>query len=312
MTSYALLFPGQGSQYVGMGKSFLLSRKGALLFEEAEEVLSLPLKKLMFEGPSPQLTATAIAQPAILLHSILAFRELQDRLDFTITCALGHSLGEYSALVAAEVMTLREALHVVNIRGQLMQEAVLPGLGTMAAIIGMDVENILEALAEFADEKSEHYVSCANFNGPMQTVIAGTRAGVLKASEKLKSLGARRIIPLDVSAPFHCALMESVQIKMAQVFLPIQFMDAKFPVISNVNAQPQTNGERIRQLLLKQIVSPVRFTDCLLSIRRHGWSPDAFLELGPKAALSGIVTKIDKELLVLNVDAIEDIEQLKN
>lgn len=308
MKNYALLFPGQGSQYVGMGESFLTTAYKKM-FEEADDALGFSLTKLMFKGPLDELTATAIAQPAILLHSIAAFSLFVERRSPTITCALGHSLGEYSALVAARVLSLTDALRAVHTRGTLMQEAVPKGEGAMAAVLGMDAATITNALVEFADEKNADYVSCANFNGPGQTVIAGTVAGIKKASEKLKSLGARRIIELPVSAPFHCALMKPVQEKMATVLSAISFSDAHFPVISNVSAQPETNGERIKSLLIEQIASPVRFTDCTRTITTQQLRGHGYVELGPKNTLCGIVKKIDEECLTSNVDTADDVEK---
>jgi [acyl-carrier-protein] S-malonyltransferase len=312
MTNYALLFPGQGSQYIGMGKGLFTTQVGARLFEEAQDVLSLPLKRLMFEGPADELTATAIAQPAILLHSTAAYFYIRENINPSITCALGHSLGEFSALVAAEVISFADAIKTVHIRGQYMQEVVPKGRGAMAAVIGMDSFAIALALEEFKDETRDDYVSCANFNGPMQTVIAGTTLGIKKASEKLKSLGITRIIDLPVSAPFHCALMKPVQRKMTEVLLAIYFADPKFPIISNVSAKIETNGKKIRDLLLAQITSPVRFTDCVMHIKEQGLEGSGFLELGPRNALSGIVKKIDRSFLTLNVDTPEDIAALRN
>lgn len=308
MTSYALLFPGQGSQYVGMGKSFLADYNE--LFQEAEDALSLPLKKLMFEGPLEELTATSVAQPAILLHSTASLLHAQKTLGFDIACALGHSLGEYSALVAAKVIPFRDAIKAVHIRGRFMQEAVPKGHGAMAAVLGMDASLIGDALREFADEKSAHYAAVANFNGPLQTVIAGTKEGISTASEKLKSLGAKRIIELPVSAPFHCALMKPVQQKMAEVLMNITFNDAHFPIISNVSAQAETQGPKIRDLLLTQIAHPVRFTGCVQYIKQAHLGGDGFLELGPKNTLSGIVKKIDADAQLANVDALEDVASL--
>lgn len=310
MKRFALLFPGQGSQHVGMGRSFLAEPQFAQLFEEADDTLSLPLKKLMLEGPIDELTKTAIAQPAILLHSVMALYALNNKLDARFTCALGHSLGEYSALVATGVISLRDALKAVHIRGKLMQEAVPVGFGAMSAVLGMDAHDIVQALAEFSDEKKPEYASCANFNGPLQTVIAGTKSGVARASEKLKSLGAKRIIDLPVSAPFHCALMRPVQEKMAEVLSAIQFYDAKFPIISNVSAQAETNGHSIRELLLLQIASPVRFTDCVTHVMKSNLKGDVYLELGPKNTLSSIVKKIDGDSIVNNVDGMTDLEKL--
>jgi len=184
------------------------------------------------------------------------------------------------------------------------------GRGEMVAVIGMDVEAIVAALKEFGDVERDEYAACANFNGPEQTVIAGTARGIAKASSKLKSLGARRIIPLPVSAPFHCGLMKPVQQKMAEALLSITFNDAKFPIISNVSAQKETDADEIRRLLLLQIASPVRFTECVAHVREQNFSPDGFLEVGPKTALSSIVKKIDPASITRNVDVLQDIAHL--
>lgn len=280
------------------------------LFQEADDILSIPLQKLMLEGPLEELTRTAIAQPAILLHSIAAFTAMKSSTTFSISCALGHSLGEYSALVAAGVISFSDAIKAVHVRGKLMQEAVPVGIGRMAAVLGMDALEIVEALKQFSDEKSSDYASCANFNGPLQTVIAGTKSGVEKASEHLKARGAKRIIDLPVSAPFHCALMRPVQEKMFDVLSSINFKNATFPIVSNVSAQAETDGNKIRDLLLLQIANPVRFTDCVNHVVNHNLRSDAYLELGPKNTLSSIVKKIDKDSTCVNVDVLTDVMQL--
>jgi [acyl-carrier-protein] S-malonyltransferase len=296
MNKFVLLFPGQGSQYVGMAQSFLKDFEP--IFSEAEEALSLPIRNLMFEGPLEKLTETAIAQPAILLHSVIAYNYAKKQ-ELDVSYAVGHSLGEYSALVAAGVLNLFDALKIVHKRGLLMQEAVPKGHGGMAAVF-MDVAEIEDALKEFS-EKDQDYVSIANYNGPAQTVIAGTKSGIEKASSKLKSLGAKRIIELSVSAPFHCALMKPVALKMTEVLSGFKFHDAKFPIITNVKAKPESNGEAIKKLLLEQINSPVRFTGCIEFIMKS-LDSRSYLELGPKNILCGLVKKIDCEAKFLNID----------
>lgn len=307
MKSYALLFPGQGSQYVGMGQSFLKSQAYATILAEAEDSLSLPLKSLMFEGPIDKLTETAIAQPAILLHSIICYYHLIENHQLQISSAVGHSLGEYSALVAAGVLSLKDGLKAVHTRGLFMQEAVPKGHGKMAAVLGMDANTIVSALKEFA---GSDYAAVANFNGPEQTVIAGTVTGVLKASDKLKSMGAKRVIELSVSAPFHCALMAPVAEKFSEVLSNITFNDAKFPIVTNVGAVAETKAEVLRNLLLLQIANPVRFTDCINFIKNHV-SYDGYIELGPKTVLCGLVKKIDSKPLN-NLDDLEDLQKFTN
>lgn len=289
---------------MGMGKSFLSSHGD--FFEEAEDALAIPLKKLMFEGPIDALTETAIAQPAILLHSVICYDFIKPK-QLPISFALGHSLGEYSALVAAQVLTLSDALKTVHTRGLLMQQAAPCG-GGMAAVLGMDALSIVDALKEFR-AVGEEYAAVANFNGPGQTVIAGTKAGIAKAAAKLKSLGAKRVIDLPVSAPFHSALMKPVALKMVEVLSAIPFSDAKFPIISNVSAQKEVYGETIKRLLIEQISSPVRFTDCVQYIMDHAPTRN-YLELGPKNVLCGLVKKIDENGILKNVDTHEDGENL--
>ena len=293
MTQYSLLFPGQGSQYVGMGKSFFERPEGYKLLGQAEDILGFSLKRLMLEGPQADLTQTQIAQPAILLHSYAAYLFfMSENKNLYIKSMLGHSLGEYSALVAAGVLSFEDGIFVVHKRGCLMQEAVLPGFGAMAAVLGLNASIITNILEEFSDESSKSYVAPANFNGPAQTVIAGTKLGVDKASLRLKEAGAKRVIELDVSAPFHCALMKPVQQKMAEVLAEINFNDAQIPIISNVSARPEICAKRIKSLVLEQIASPVRFTECVEAVFENNLLGQGFVELGPKNTLSGIVRKI--------------------
>lgn len=275
--------------------------------KQAESLLNLPLRRIMLEGPQSELTNTAIAQPAILLHSYAALRTFQESFPFTISSVLGHSLGEYSALVAAGVVDFADAMLAVHTRGRLMQEAVPEGRGAMAAVLGLDAAIIAESLAEFSDPSADCYVSCANFNGPSQTVIAGTKKGLEKALVVLKEKGAKKIIMLEVSAPFHCALMKPVQEQMAHVLDAIHFKDATMPILSNVSAEPETNGARIKHLLLMQIANPVRFSECVANLINHKLRGAGYIELGPKNALSGIVRKIDPASVVMNIDNLDDV-----
>lgn len=309
MTSYALLLPGQGSQYVGMGKSLFL--ESAILFEEAESILAFPLKKIMFEGPIEDLTATAIAQPAILLHSIAALHYIRNHIDFIPCCGLGHSLGEYSALVAAQVISLSDALRIVHYRGQLMQDAVPKNTGAMLVVLGMDPLAISECLEEFADEKQKNYVAIANYNGPQQTVIAGTVLGVNQAKAKLSLQGAKRLIELNVSAPFHCALMKPVQKKLAEFMSNITFNDPKFPLISNVSAKVEPKADAWRSLLIEQIVKPVRFTEGINIINKI-YPSSTFIEIGPKNVLSGIVKRMINDAAILNIDSLSEAHNFIN
>ncbi len=302
--SFTLLFPGQGSQYVGMGASIFSTAIGARLLEEAEDSLSFGLKKIMLVGSEEELTNTAVAQPAILLHSVICFELLKDRYDGKVDYALGHSLGEYSALVAAGVLPFADAIKAVHVRGRLMQEAVPKGQGAMAAVLGLDAHKICAIINDSSHHQAD-YVAAANFNGPMQTVIAGTKSGVAKVSLKLKSAGAKRIIELPVSAPFHCALMKPVEQRMALILDAIAFKNANFPIISNVSAQPETKADRIKSLLIEQITSPVRFTECIEKILHLG--AKNLVELGPKNTLGGLVKKMS-DLRVQSIDTLENLD----
>ncbi|MCA9508288.1 MAG: ACP S-malonyltransferase [Myxococcales bacterium] len=306
-----LLFPGQGSQYVGMGSGLFNTELGILLLKEAEDTLSLRLSSIMQSGSQEELTRTAIAQPAILLHSVSAFLHFKSRYNLNIDCAVGHSLGEYSALVAAGVVNFSDAIRAVHVRGTLMQEAVPQGQGAMAAILGLEVDKICSIVQEHSEKTDDEYAACANFNGPLQTVIAGTKEGVQKVCEKLKAAGAKRVVELMVSAPFHCALMKPVQQRMTAVLDGIKFSDAQFPVVSNVSAQPEKAKERIKSLLIEQIISPVRFSECIATASQLNAHNKTFIEFGPKNTLSGIVKKIDKESLIYNIDSFNDLETLK-
>jgi [acyl-carrier-protein] S-malonyltransferase len=306
MEQYSLLFPGQGSQYVGMGKSFFDKNYGARLLAQAEEVLGLPLKQLMLLGPKEELTKTAIAQPAILLHSYMAYTCLRENYDISPASLVGHSLGEYTALVAGGVITFEDAIRMVHERGRLMQEAVPHDYGAMAAVLGLDAQRIIKILEDFNDLNAEYYAAVANLNGPAQTVIAGTKAGIRHVSEILKKEGAKRIVELEVSAPFHCALMRPVQERMTAVLTPIVFNDTQVPIISNVSANPETKGERIKDLLIEQIASPVRFTECITNLLNKNLDAKGFIELGPKNILSSIVKKIKPEIFIANIDGVDD------
>lgn len=300
MENICFLFPGQGSQYVGMAQGFYDKYKD--IFKESDEILGLPLTKIMFEGPIEELTKTNNAQPAILLHSYLALKHFSLEIGYKPSFALGHSLGEYSALVAAKVLDFKTALFLVHERGKLMANASTKE-SAMAAVLGMDAKKIETILAPFSDEQNDFYVSIANYNGDAQTVISGTKLGVLKAKEELIKNGAKKIIELTVSAPFHCALMKPVALEMGDLLKTINFADAAFPIISNISTKPEQNGQRLKSLMIEQIANPVRFTGCMNTLKEL--CPDiAFVELGPKTVLSSLVKKVFTEAQIKNIDQI--------
>jgi len=293
----ALLFPGQGSQSVGMGKSLSeASEPARTVFEEADRVLGFSLSKLCFEGPEEQLRLTANTQPAILTHSIAALADLRARFPEKLEGAVfaaGHSLGEYSAGVAAGAFSFADAVALVRARGTFMQEAVPAGVGARAAIVGLEPGAVDAACREAAQGET---VAPANYNSPEQTVIAGHAAAVARASEGCLARGAKRAIALPVSAPFHCALMSPARDRMKPLLEATVFTDAAMPVVTNVDAAPETSGEKLRDALVRQIDSPVRWVETVQRLAREG--VDRALEIGPGNVLAGLVRRIDKSIKV--------------
>ena len=293
----ALLFPGQGSQSVGMGKSLSeASEPARTVFEEADRVLGFSLSKLCFEGPEEQLRLTANTQPAILTHSIAALADLRARFPEKLEGAVfaaGHSLGEYSAGVAAGAFSFADAVALVRARGTFMQEAVPAGVGAMAAIVGLEPGAVDAACREAAQGET---VAPANYNSPEQTVIAGHAGAVARASEGCLARGAKRAIALPVSAPFHCALMSPARDRMTPLLEATIFADAAGPVVTNVDAAPETSGEKLRDALVRQIDSPVRWVETVQRLAREG--VDRALEIGPGNVLAGLVRRIDKSIKV--------------
>lgn len=297
MGKTAFIFSGQGSQYVGMGKdlyeNFSAARK---IFDEADEVTNGKISKLCFEGPDEKLRETVNTQPAILTHSVACYSVLKEE-GIVPDIVAGLSLGEYSALVASESLEFREAVPLVQKRGKYMQEAVPIGKGTMAAILGLDREQVLE-ICKLAS--TEGIVEAANFNCPGQIVIAGEIAAVNKAVDLAKEKGAKRAVLLTVSAPFHCSLLKPAADNLAKELENVVIKDSKIPVISNVNADFAREGKIVKELLVKQVNSPVLWEDCIKKMVDSG--VDTFVEVGPGKVLSSFVKKIDKTLKVTNVE----------
>jgi [acyl-carrier-protein] S-malonyltransferase len=293
----AFLFPGQGSQKVGMGKALYdASPLARAVFEEADSALSFSLSKLCFEGPEAELTLTANAQPAILTTSIAALRVVQAETGWRPTVVAGHSLGEYSALVAADSLSLTDAVRVVNARGRFMQEAVAPGVGAMAAILGLEPADVEAACAEACAELPGEIVTPANFNGGRQIVIAGHKRAVERACVAAKARGATRALPLAVSAPFHCQLMQPAAERLAAELAKIQFRAPSVPVIANVDAAPNTDGERVRPLLVQQVTAPVRWEQTVQ--RLDSMQVTRALELGQGTVLAGLGKRISRNVVV--------------
>ncbi|WP_075617525.1 ACP S-malonyltransferase [Paenisporosarcina indica] len=290
MTKIAFIFPGQGSQAVGMGAELVQINEGNKAFYvKADEKLGFALSTLMLEGPAEELTYTYNAQPALLTTSTMV-SELLQAADVKPDYTIGHSLGEYSALVASGVLAFEDGVQIVHERGLFMNEAVPAGLGAMAAILGLDAE-ALKAVTDLVTEQGD-VVQLANLNCPGQIVISGTQSGVEKASEKAKEAGAKRAIPLVVSGPFHSELMRPAASHLEKALNKLAMHNTDVPVISNVTASPVTNAEEMKELLVQQLYSPVRFEESIRALLALG--VDTFIECGPGKVLSGLVKKIDR------------------
>jgi len=295
----AFVFPGQGSQKVGMGRAWAeVSPAARATFEEADAALGLPLSRLCFEGPEDELNLTANTQPALLATSIAIHRALAEAgAPFQPVAMAGHSLGEWSALVAAGALEFAAALRLVRRRGELMQEAVPVGVGAMAAVIGLDRQASEALAAEAVAEHPEEICAVANLNGPGQTVLAGHRTAIDRAIALAKERGARKATLLAVSAPFHSPLMKPAREGMAGVLEKVEFRDPRVPVISNVDAAPVVSGEAARDALIRQIDSPVRWVESVLFMVESA-GVGAFLEIGPGTVLAGLTRRIVEGLLV--------------
>lgn len=304
MGKIAFVFPGQGAQAVGMGKdaydAFDISRS---VIDRADEALGFNLSEIIFNGPEEVLKQTANTQPALLTVSIALLEAFKDR-GIKPDFVAGHSLGEYSALVAAGVLSFEDAVRTVRARGQFMEQAVPSGQGAMAAVLGAE----REALAALCEAVSAELgaVELANVNCPGQIVVSGTAAGVQGVVERGKEAGAKRVIPLEVSGPFHSSLMKPAADKLAAVLSAISMNDASIPVIANVTAKPVTQSSEIRGLLSEQVYSPVLWEDGIRYLISEG--VDTFIEIGSGTVLAGLIKKIDKSVTIISVNTLESLQ----
>src|SRR5579884_4175295 len=305
-TPVAFLFPGQGSQAAGMGKDLAaLYPVARQTFQEADDALGFSISQLCFEGPEEQLKLTENTQPAILTMSTAVCRVLQE-MGIVPQFAAGHSLGEYSAHVAAGTIPFADAVRTVRNRGRYMQEAVPAGQGAMAAILGLSSDAVIEVCAKAAAE-TEAVVSAANLNSPEQTVISGTAAAVERAAALAKEAGARRAVMLPVSAPFHCALMQPAQDRLAEDLRRLNFSAPKVPVITNVDAALVTGAEALRDALIRQVTGSVRWVESMRLLIEQ--KPTHFIEVGPGKVLCGLLRQIDRTQTALNVEDAASLEK---
>lgn len=307
MSKFAMVFPGQGSQAVGMladlAPQFPIVEK---TFAEASEVLGYDLWDLVQNGTAEDLGQTQRTQPALLAASVALYRVWQEKFPEQKPAVMaGHSLGEYSALVCAGVLNFQDAIKLVELRGNAMQQAVPAGSGAMFAIIGLDNEAIIKACEQAASETGE-IVSAVNFNSPGQVVIAGTKAAAEKAGELCKAAGAKRALPLAVSVPSHCALMKPAAEKLAAALQNITLNQPLVPIINNVDVAVETNAETIRNALVRQLYSPVRWTETVEKMPQDGVT--TLYEIGPGKVLTGLTSRIVKEL---NAKAVNDLASFK-
>jgi [acyl-carrier-protein] S-malonyltransferase len=297
MTSFAFVFPGQGSQAVGMLDAWGDHPVVRQTVQEASDALGEDLGQLIHEGPKESLALTTNTQPVMLLAGVAAYRAWRAEGGAAPVAVAGHSLGEYSALVASGVLTLAQAVPLVRLRAQAMQEAVPVGQGAMAAILGLDsarvVEGCAQATASFGAGSPE-VVEAVNFNDPAQTVIAGSKAGVEKACEVLKGLGAKRALPLPVSAPFHSSLMKPAAERLKAKLAETALAAPQIPVVNNIDVAVQSDADAIRDALYRQAFGPVRWVECVAALKARGVS--TLVECGPGKVLSGMVKRIDAEL----------------
>lgn len=302
--NYSLIFPGQGAQRPGMGKTFYdryeASRK---VFEDADEALGFSLSKTIFDGTPEELAKTVITQPSILVASIAAFKALESEYgEIAPHFTAGHSLGEYTALVASGVLSLADGVRLVHLRGGLMQDAVPLGNGSMTAIVGMDLNQVQAVCREAAHGE---VCQAANVNAPTQVVISGHFGAIARATAAIEAAGTAKVIPLRVSAPFHCDLMKPVADKLREAFEKIEWHEPKCPIVTNVDAKPVSSVPEIKDALYRQTFSPVLWSQSVLEMEKGG--TESYIELGPGSVLSGLIRKICKGKRPCSVSDVDEL-----
>lgn len=304
----AFIFPGQGSQAIGMGKSLCEAYPvAAEVFKEASDCLGMDMASLCFNGPEAELNRTENTQPAILTASVAALRVLDSEYKVTPSFVAGHSLGEYTALVCAGVLSFKDAVKIVRLRGKFMQEAVHEGAGKMSAILGL-TPDVVQAICKESSTENEPVVA-ANINSPEQVVISGEAKAVERAGKHASERGAKRVIQLPVSVPSHSPLMRPAAERLDAELSKLSFNDFSFPLISNVEAIPSSDSARARGLLKRQLTDPVRWVDIIKRMRGEG--VEAAIEIGPGKVLSGLVKRIEKDIQTLNFSSPEDLGKIK-
>ena len=304
MASVAFVFPGQGSQYPGMGKDLAESFSAARqVFEEVDDALGFKLSRLCFEGPAEELQLTENTQPAILTVSVAAARALEANGLRPADFVAGHSLGEYSALVVARAIKLVDAVRTVRSRGRYMQEAVPVGVGAMAAVLGAELSDI-ETVCEKV--RNGEICSPANINSPNQIVIAGHATAIDRAIDGMKEIGAKRVVKLNVSAPFHCALMKPAQDRLEVDLKQLAFNDLQLPIVTNVDARITKDAGEVRDALIRQVSSPVRWLQSMTLLIEQG--VDTFVEVGPGKVLSGLMRQINRDVSSSNVEDADSLQ----
>lgn len=303
--SIAVVFPGQGSQFVGMGKDFYDKYDTCReFFTNADKALGYSLSGIMFNGPEDELKLTQNTQPALVTMSAAVWSIIKDKVQPAFFA--GHSLGEYSAVYASGGLSFEETVKAVNNRGKFMQSAVPVGVGAMSAVLGLDEEAVSKVCAGLS--KAGFIVEPANFNCPGQVVIAGNKEAVEAAGEELKNAGAKRVVPLPVSAPFHCSLMQPAKDKMAEYLKDININTLSIPVVNNVDAAVEQNGSDVKDALIRQVAGTVKWTQSVQNMIAAGVT--TFIEVGAGSVLTGLIKKIDRNVETINISSVDDLGKI--